>query len=272
MDPQPLKIGVPFVEFPAGGYNALVADYKARRANTPPQTARGPTARVLVLCHNSTSTNLEPGEILGFSEPIFSLDDRGDQVYSAPNVKGITPAVPTHSSQFVVATQYIQGTGDVSGGAIGPAVLVGLAWAKVNWTDEAHTRVKVAEGETKLQSSASGITPIWHEEIPDPEYLPAELWALILLGGGGGGGGSARWGRLVAPIVGGAAGPLAADWATADVLFQDDTTGELDTEPTSCTFKWIGESVSADAQVKVVNGIIEDWLCDAVIDWGDEES
>lgn len=185
-DPKKLTIGAPFREFPGDGYNALVDDYlrrKSEKPNAPPQ-ASGSQPSIAVQCHNSTSTTIEPGEILGFSQPIFLLTEDANQVYSAPAVKGITPAAPQHSNQFVVATDYIRGTGDVTGGAVGPAVLMGLAWCKVNWTDDTHTKVKVAEGETMLQSGTSGMTPVWHEDIPDPEYLPATLWALVMLGGG----------------------------------------------------------------------------------------
>ncbi len=157
----------------------------------PPITAIGKRPYLTVQLHNSTSDILEPGHILGYNEPAVSFVERitvgddEDQIINGLVLKGITPAVPEHSSQFAVALDYIRGTddsGDGEPGAVGDAAFQGLVPVLVNWTDDAHGKVIVTEGETLLQSSASGITPVWHEEIPDPEYLPMELWALVLLG------------------------------------------------------------------------------------------
>lgn len=139
---------------------------------------------MVVRVHNTLSADIEFGEILGFSEPAISPSEYTNETGAIPSVKGISPLTPLHSNQFVVALNGIRGTDALAGGAIGPAVLMGLAWVKVNWTDESHTHVKVEEGETKLQSSTSGIKPIYYGEIP--EELPADVWALINLGGGGG--------------------------------------------------------------------------------------
>lgn len=189
--PGKVRIGSPFTGFPAASFNALVDGHDAQKAHKTQQTNPrfGPftqNPRLVVRVLNSVSSDIGPGEILGFSEPLVTLSSDADQVYGIPAVKGITPAVPEHSNQFVVAAGWNQGTTSTgTTGAIGPAVLMGLAWCKVNWTDNAHDKVAVAEGETKLQSSASGITPIYHGTIPGE--LPADVWALVLLGGGGGG-------------------------------------------------------------------------------------
>ncbi len=203
MDPKPVTIGQPFTEFPGESFNALVAGHLAKKAEqTKSNDARGNTPRLVVSCNNSTSTTVEPGWIMGFSAPVFTTEAAPDgdpqQVYSAPMVKGITPAVPEHSSQFVVALDYIRGTSDVTAGAVGPACLMGLAWVKVNFTLHAHDHVIVAEGETQLQSSTSGITPVWIGTIPDDGDLPADVWALILIGGGTGGGGTVARGTCKA--------------------------------------------------------------------------
>lgn len=189
--PNKIAIGSPVPQFPAASWNALIDGLNASRGSSK-QSAVGGQApfaqcpRLVVRVHNTLSADIEFGEILGFSEPAISPSEYTNETGAIPSVKGISPSTPLHSNQFVVALNGIRGTDALAGGAIGPAVLMGLAWVKVNWTDDSHTHVKVEEGETKLQSSTSGIKPIWHEEVPDGEYLPAELWALVLLGGGGG--------------------------------------------------------------------------------------
>lgn len=231
--PSKVRIGSPFTGFPAASFNALVDGHDAQKAHKTQQTNPrfGPftqNPRLVVRVLNSLSSDIGPGEILGFSEPLVTLSSDANQVYGIPAVKGITPAVPEHSNQFVVALDGIQGTTSTgTTGAIGPAVLMGLAWCKVNWTDDAHDKVVVVEGETQLQSGTSGITPVYHDTIPGE--LPADVWALVLLGGGGGTvtESPTRYGRVVVAIPA-ATNTRAAGWAVVEaaVSLTDETTGE----------------------------------------------
>lgn len=280
-DPRPVEIGEPFLEFPAQSFNALVAGELARKAQEAQAHAqsRGTAGRVPVNCHNSTSTTIEPGWILGFDEPSFTVADDPQAPFNAPSVKGITPTAE-HSNRFVVALDYILGSGDETGGTVGPAVLQGLAWAKVNWTDDAHTKVAVEAGETMLQSASAGITPIWHEDIPDPEYLPAELWALILIGGGtsSGGSGGLRLGRVVVAIPA-ATNTYEIGWAqvSAAVSLIDPATGEeSDPENPIDVINKKPVSYAVDAQVSVTGddpALVEIGTCYALPEsfWLDPE-
>lgn len=237
--PGKVRIGSPFTGFPAASFNALVDGHDAQKAQKTQQTNPrfGPftqNPRLVVRVLNSVSSDIGPGEILGFSEPLVTLSSDADQVYGIPAVKGITPAVPEHSNQFVVALDGIQGTTSTgTTGAIGPAVLMGLAWCKVNWTDNAHDKVAVVEGETKLQSSASGITPIYHGTIPGE--LPADVWALVLLGGGGGSGGGLTY-FVLTEAIGAATGDTSSitpDTALAQRYATD--SGTKDRTPTAAS-------------------------------------
>lgn len=178
--PEPVSLGSPFREFPAASFNAMVADnahIKAvLRTLTNPQ-GRGRWPYLATQLHNSTDTDLEVGNILGYSEITVALTDDANQPYNGMTVKGVSPSVPAHSNRFAVALD------GISAGAIGAAAFVGLVAVKVNWTDDTHDRVIVEGGETLLQSGTSGIEPVWHEELTG---LPAEKWALLLLGGGSG--------------------------------------------------------------------------------------
>lgn len=210
-DPKIVQIGKPFTEFPGESFNALVLRYYADTAKKirSPTPGDGSRPFLTALVHNTTSDLIEPGHILGYSEPIATMEDNPFQVYTGAALKGLAPAVPTHSNQFAVAIEAI--TPD---DGVGLAAFMGLIYVKVNWTDEEHTKVKVADGETLLQSDTSGITPVWHEEIPDPGDLPAELWALINLGGGSGSSDSAnKFGEATSDISA-ATGDDPVDWGS----------------------------------------------------------
>lgn len=234
--PQKVRIGSAVNEFPGASWNAIIDKLNAlesRRSGGPQQRGSAPFAqcpRLVVRVHNTLSTTLQPGHILGFSEPIISPDDAENGPYGIPGVKGITPATPEHDSQFVVLLDGIRGTTDSpsgTAGAIGPAVLMGLAWVKVNFTDDAHTKVAVVEGETQLQSAASGITPVWIAEIPEPEELPADVWALIQMGGGGGSSTGSFRRACVAVRVGAATSSITDGWSTDGAVFYLNEAGEV---------------------------------------------
>jgi hypothetical protein len=108
-------------------------------------------------------------------------DDRLNAAFLPMAFDGTTPDGETKISQIAI----LQGA--VAENDSKPAAISGYTQVQVEWTDEAHTLVDVKSGDnTKLKSSTSGIKPVWHEEIPDAEYLPATLWAMVNLGGGGG--------------------------------------------------------------------------------------
>lgn len=184
--PQKVPIGQPFAEFSAGSFNALVDWHwvdKARVDRPPSGLAPrgGPSLKIQVL--NDTSQDIGPGEIFGYSEPIFKLEDNPEEMLAVPTVKGIAPDATIHARRFAVALDFIpQNT-------VGPCAIVGLAPVKVHWTSESHTQGVVESGSHQLQSTDGGLPLLLLQEIPDAEYLPADVWALVLLGGGGGNGG-----------------------------------------------------------------------------------
>ena len=252
----------------ATDHNAFVDTWK--RVNQQPaipgrQLQAGvPAGRLVCTIFNATEAGIECDfPILKLDTPAFTPDDRPGLEFSPIAFRGVTPTAA--DDQICV----VQGPLGTPPAGMGQGVLNGPTYVDIEWTDEAHefAAIKLNDN-TKLKSAATGIPILWHEEIPDPEYLPATLRALVLLGSGGGSN-PIRFARLLYSITG-AAGPLAADWITAEVLYQDDTTGELDETSSNVTHKMIGESIPADAQLQIQEGVIIAWTCDAV-EWPVDE-
>lgn len=231
--PKQLPIGQRVLSFPAGTVNSLVDKYYRDLALEMRREQAGMTSVsnrpwLVGQILNSTEEQVEPGEILGYSEPVQSLDDPPDgdpsQVHDAPVLKGIIAAVPEHRSQFAIAIDYIPPD------TIGPCVIGGLTWVAVSWSDEAHDRIKVEEGEYLLISATSGIKPIWHAPIPDSDDLPALVWALINLGGGGGATGEINFSRArTATGFSAAVGWSVADAGAGQADILDDDGSIIDT-------------------------------------------
>jgi hypothetical protein len=188
MPPQVLPIGETVLSFPAGTINALVDQFYRDRAaekagSKDGRSSAGNRPWLIVQIKNSTDEQIEPGEVLGYSEPMLTLDDPPDgdpaQIHDAPMLDGVLATTAAHANQFAVVIDYIPVDG------VGPAVVGGLAWVAVNWTDAAHDHIKVDDGEYMLTSSADGIKPIWHGDIPDE--LPALVSAIVNLSGSGSG-------------------------------------------------------------------------------------
>lgn len=185
--PSKINPGDPFDGIHAASWNAFRDSYfdvrSLMRRGAPPALDGGSPSYLQVRVVNTTEDTIRPGDILGYTDPQFTdIDNDKSIVVSGPVFKGITPSLPEHANQFLVAMEFAKNKQIVRAG------FMGIFWVRVNWTDAGHARVKVADGKTVLQSSDSDtdIKPIWKHTIPDS--LPAEIWAIILVGGGGVGG------------------------------------------------------------------------------------
>lgn len=178
--PNEVPIGSLVQEFPAGSFNKLVQDYRNRRAQPPERTEKtlgafGVGPRVIVFIANESGADVEPGQILGIDGPSFDLTDDANQVYAPPVVKGVTPTLADHSDAFVITLDHIED------GKVGPAVLSGLAWVRLNVNSESDTHAKVKDADSsQLDSSTSGPAIIKFKE----SGTGADKWALVKLGSG----------------------------------------------------------------------------------------
>lgn len=199
--PKELQIGVELEEFPARSFNELVREWYRQRAQQASGGGGGNSGGFLpVLARNVTGQDLEYGDCVALEGLAVPFADKTIQAYNHPLLKAQKHTSSLHHAILGVALAGIADNG------VGSFLITGPAWVRTNYTDEAHHFVKLKENQvsfTELCDSATSGYPILDsEEIPDPEYLPATLWALVLLGGGGSGGGEVnlQFGRVTTQI------------------------------------------------------------------------
>lgn len=250
--PNKMRVGGPLIEFNTVTFNWLVDNVQkllaAQKPKAKPSASLHP--RLAVQVENTTSGDIEPGQILGIAGPIFDLDEVPNQVYSAPNVEGVTPDSGDHASRFVVALDFIPQD------KVGPALIMGLAWVRVNLTEDEsdeHTHCEVETGETVLQSSTDGIEMIYRGE---PDESENEIWALVLLGGGGGGGGDVNltFGYAVGQIPA-STGKALVDAGEGEWMPVDDAGEDTEAEPLPVINRY-HDTINDGAPIWVSGGIV----------------
>lgn len=199
--PQPVPLNTPFINFPGGSFNALVAGYHAQRGNRQPGAQHnfvvsgvGPQLKVKV--KNGTGIRIEPGHVLGINGllvPYSVYMNVGGiptaqpantrQVYSPPMFNCLSP-LASEPNKFVVAIEQIRD------GKIGWTVLMGAVWVRLDVLDSSHKFAKVKNLVTDfMETGASGAIIIFKEKQGEAEesQKTGVQWALIIIGGGAGG-------------------------------------------------------------------------------------
>lgn len=183
--PQKVHVGEILAGLRAADHNAFVETWRKVNQTQPKKTAgkqQNSANRLEVTVFNTETLIDADFPILKLTAPVFSPTDRESVLHEPIAFNGATPDADTDVDEIAI----LQGPIGAGPGGRGRGVISGYTYVHVNWTDEAHTHCRPKDGDnTQLESAASGIKIVAHEEIPDPEYLPARLWALVKLGGGG---------------------------------------------------------------------------------------
>lgn len=184
-DPKPVHVGEVLRGLRANDHNAFYETWRWRNQQTPPHGPDIPqnryANRLVVTVRNEETIIDSKFPVLALTRPLFDPDDREHALHQPIAFAGETPTAETTNDEIAI----IQGPIDED--RLGHGVINGYTYCMVHWTDEDHTHCRIKVGDnTQLESAASGIKILAHEEVPDPEYLPVTLWALINLGGGSG--------------------------------------------------------------------------------------
>jgi len=130
----------------------------------------------VVYVRNDSGADLTRGNVLDISAPIFTPTDNPDGFGFPITFIGDIPAAD-EGTRFAVLVE------SIPDGAVGRAVMSGLAVVLVNVADEAHEFAATQASETELISGDAGVEILWKES-----GTGESKWAIIRIGGTGGGG------------------------------------------------------------------------------------
>ena len=244
--PQPITPGERLPGIRSEDHNAFYAAWKdfaqgGGRGNGPGGSSGA--RRLTTLVQNNSGGDINARfPVLELTGPLITTDDREAVVEDGIVFEGIEPSSSTATKDIAI----LQAPA-ISGQTM-EAVIVGPTWVKLElpeW-DETYTTAGPTDGDsTKLTAGAGGITVVWHAT-PEDAMAPTEVWALVMLGGGGSS--NLRKARVTTAITA-ATDELEANWGTGEVKFMDDTTGVLDSDPTTVDNDNIDMTFAEDAQV-----------------------
>ncbi len=199
----------------AGDWNAFARAANAHldgRGVTPPPVPRIRGASIIRV-ENTTGSDVARFGILGVNGITISPTDNADQFKSVPCVEGYTPATGTHEGKFVITLE------PIAAGAIGKAVVSGLAVCELLVLDEDHRFATIINSGTGgLVSAAVGSAQILYVESGT-----GTKWALVRLGNAFTGG---RWAKASADWVHAAGN---ASYVMAQLCDDKDGTGAAGT-------------------------------------------
>lgn len=224
-----LKRGEILPGYPQDAHNAFYDTYKLvneqpGRSNGTGASASVQTVAAMVI--NTTGADIAADfPILDLDKPTFTTEDKADVIYRTPFFDGKTPDDDTQLDGFVIVQGPIRDDDSPRS-----AVLLGPSWCDVEFTNEDHTHARTKSGDdTQLKSASSGVLILWHEEIPDPSYLPMTLRCLVHMGGSGATT-TFREARVTTEVAA-ATGNFDENWGEGEVILLNDTTGEEEGDP-----------------------------------------
>lgn len=223
--PGPRKInkGTRLSGIPADGWNGFVDTHRIVSQMRPPTNGAAQIAAddraIVVTLQNDSEGDVPRGGVLKLGAPIVEPSTRAAVVLEGILFGGDTPEADNNEQQIGIALA------PVADGEVGPFAVVGVVWAKLNITDEAHTFAKPKASTAELESSAStGFPVIWKEA------GTGSKWAVVSLQGGSGS--SLQLFRSTTTISA-ATGLLAANRGTGTVQPINNVTGADDGDPIS---------------------------------------
>lgn len=131
----------------------------------------GHDGTTVIIVNKSGSDIDHRGGVLKIDGLYFSYADRPKQVYREPELKGVTPS--SDDDNFVIVVTPIKNNQP------GKGIHTGMAFCRLNVTDDSHTKAQPTTSTDYLASSDSGATVLWKET-----DTTGEQWALVLLGSG----------------------------------------------------------------------------------------
>jgi hypothetical protein len=168
-----VRRGDPF-EMPAKTFNAMIDLVRAGRAgNIGAGVTNIVESETRVLVRNDSGADRSQFNILGLDDGIvFSPTDNLEEFKYNFALAGETPDENYHTGRFCVLQV------PIGNGALGEAIVSGIAVCKVNVLQEWHTRCDVTHGSTaRLESNAHGSGKILYKESGT-----GEKWAVIKIG------------------------------------------------------------------------------------------
>jgi hypothetical protein len=175
-DLKKVRPGDPFKP-PAKWFNATIDLIKARGiGNVGQELIRSQDDNNRVLVENNSGSNRDQFHILGIDDGIvFSPTDNLDEFKYNYALVGETPNENYHTGRFCIIQQ------PIDQGALGEAIVCGLAVCQINILSESHTRADVSHGVAAyLESNAHGSAKILYKESGT-----GVKWAVIKIGGSG---------------------------------------------------------------------------------------
>ncbi|HUX00612.1 MAG TPA: hypothetical protein VMY35_06475 [Phycisphaerae bacterium] len=173
---KPVRSGDP-LRISARAWNGMLGLLRqAGGAARGPSIARAPWRSGTCLVRNDSGADVDRWGVLGVAgvDPTYAED--ADAFANVPVLEGDTPADPDHRGRFVIATE------PIADGAVGQAVVSGLAVCQVDIKDAGHKYADIADGDAQqLVSGTRGSAVILHK----PPGTGTS-WCLVLLGGGTG--------------------------------------------------------------------------------------
>lgn len=183
--PRKVRIGSSLDKFPGRSWNLLVDGYNRQQGSLGRSLGRGISGQFLpVKAVNETGQRLEYGHCVAMEGLYQPIEDNEAQVYGRPLLKAQTPSDTLEHAIMGVST------GTVEAGQVGTFNVIGLAWIRWKVSDAAHHFAKLDPAMVSYDpaaiSASAGYPVLDSEDVPGAEYLPAEIWALVLLGGDSG--------------------------------------------------------------------------------------
>ncbi len=179
------------LHIPASTYNAFadaaMAHRRGQKSTPPGRTGASDWPSCVVPIENNSGSDCDRYDILGISGTLFSPSD-ADAFKNNPALTGVAPAAADHTGKFAICLT------PIASGAIGSALVAGMAPVQINVTDVSHKYAEITEGQGGyLTSAAAGSAQIlWVESGTGTK------WGLVRLGGGAAiTGGSLEWGRTL---------------------------------------------------------------------------
>ena len=244
-DLNKLFTGQSIKKFPGRTFNTLVAGEIRDRglaSNAQQVVASTDKSTVLVRLAWDGEEALGIGHVVKLGDVIIEPSDEEGAPFAGLQFKCSAFEEGDSKDKYALTIGPIEAASDGKL-SIGYGVMPNAWWAKVDVADEADTTCTPGAPGTLLESGSGSIKILWKES------GTGEKWAVVFLGGGGNS--TLRKARVYTTIPA-ATDELEANWGkTGEVKFMDDSTGVLDSDPTTVWNDNIDMTFAEDAQVIV---------------------
>lgn len=162
------------LQIPAVTWNTILdmlADWKSRKHGGRGDGFQATQQATVVLLHNTSGSAVGRHGVLSVVGPLLTPTQNLNEFESSVKLAGYTPSSGT-PGKFAITLE------PIASGAIGRAVIAGVAIVQVEVTDSTHTRADTTSVTTKLTSSLTGSAEILWRETGSTGLK----WAIVRLG------------------------------------------------------------------------------------------